>query len=242
MLSVFRFGYPLAFLDRQRVLRHLGNSLPDSDRLYTGKVVYRLEDRRDFVRVHAKDGTYFDGDLIVGADGVHSKVRAEMWRLADAHGMMGLEKHSWSRQCLRSMTADYGCVFGISSPHPNLAAGQQISCYNDGWSILSVVGKNGRLFWFLFFRLDQHYTYTNAPRFSSDEGIKRCEALAHEPYWQHTRFGEVWERRESFNTTVLQEFVLSKWHWNRIVCIGDSMHKVSSFLATCLLVSDNTTR
>lgn len=33
--------------------------------------------------VHTEDGHTYKGDLVVGADGVHSQVRAEMWRLAE---------------------------------------------------------------------------------------------------------------------------------------------------------------
>ncbi|KAJ5645424.1 hypothetical protein N7507_011435 [Penicillium longicatenatum] len=214
-----RFGFPLAFLDRQAVLQHLSASLPAADRLYCGKTVHHVESFESHVRVHVSDGTCFDGDLVVGADGVHSTIRTEMLRLTEADKS--------STQIPDSMTADYGCVFGISRPHLKLVAGQQISCYNDGWSILSVIGKNGRIYWFLFFRLDQRYTYTNAPRFSSDDGAKRCAKFGSEPYWQDITFGEVWERRETFNTTVLEEYVLSQWHWGRIVCLGDSVHKIA---------------
>lgn len=28
-------------------------------------------------------GVTYTGDLVVGADGIHSKVRSEMWRIAD---------------------------------------------------------------------------------------------------------------------------------------------------------------
>jgi 2-polyprenyl-6-methoxyphenol hydroxylase-like FAD-dependent oxidoreductase len=34
--------------------------------------------------VVTEDGAVYTGDLIVGADGVHSSIRSEMWRLADA--------------------------------------------------------------------------------------------------------------------------------------------------------------
>lgn len=34
-------------------------------------------------RVITEDGAVYDGHLIVGADGVHSRIRSEMWRLAD---------------------------------------------------------------------------------------------------------------------------------------------------------------
>lgn len=36
-------------------------------------------------RVITDDGAVYDGQLIVGADGVHSRIRSEMWRLADVH-------------------------------------------------------------------------------------------------------------------------------------------------------------
>ncbi|KAJ5928125.1 hypothetical protein N7466_007081 [Penicillium verhagenii] len=214
-----RFGFPLAFLDRQKVLEHLSGSLADASRLHCSKTVHRVEQRENNIRVHTTDGAYFDGDLVVGADGVHSTIRTEMLRLA--------EKRKTLAQSLSSITVEYGCIFGISKPHPNLKAGQQISCYNDGWSILSVIGKNGHIYWFLFFRLDQRYSYSDAPRFSSSEGAKQCETFASEPYWQQITFGEVWERRETFNTTVLDEYVLSRWHWGRIVCLGDSVHKIA---------------
>lgn len=29
------------------------------------------------------DGSVFTGDLVVGADGIHSRIRSEMWRLAE---------------------------------------------------------------------------------------------------------------------------------------------------------------
>lgn len=33
--------------------------------------------------VTCTDGTTYHGDIVVGADGVHSAVRSEMWRLAE---------------------------------------------------------------------------------------------------------------------------------------------------------------
>jgi FAD dependent monooxygenase len=35
------------------------------------------------VRVFTEGGAVYEGDLVMGADGVHSLVRKEMWRLAD---------------------------------------------------------------------------------------------------------------------------------------------------------------
>lgn len=125
------------------------------------------------------------------------------------------------------MRVQYACVFGISSPAPNVCAGQQITSYSHGRSILSVVGKHGRIYWFLFRRLSHDYHYGNAPRFSREDAIQYCTSLAREPYWQDTSFGDLWERRVMFNMTAVEEYVLKQWHYGQVVCIGDSAHKIA---------------
>lgn len=128
------------------------------------------------------------------------------------------------------MLAKYACVFGISSSVPNLSAGKQITCYNNSWSILSVIGKNDRVYWFLFRKLTHEYQYGSAPRYSTSDAVERCALLEQEPFWGETRFGDLWARRETFNMTVLEEYVLEQWYWGNIVCIGDSVHKVRFLL------------
>ncbi|KAL2856111.1 hypothetical protein BJX68DRAFT_263606 [Aspergillus pseudodeflectus] len=212
-----RFGYPLAFLDRQKVLELLGASLPCPDKLHVNANVFRVEELADGLRVHTASGACYDGDIVVGADGVHSVIRQEMWRLSGTS----------STREKKQMRVEYGCVFGISSALPNLPAGEQITCYNKGWSILSVVGKNGRLYWFLFYKLDRKYDYMTAPRISTEDAVRRCSALAREPFWQDITFGDVWGARETFNVTRLDEYVLPEWTYGNIICIGDSAHKIA---------------
>ncbi|KAL3471460.1 hypothetical protein BJX99DRAFT_237342 [Aspergillus californicus] len=219
-----RFGFPLAFLDRQKVLQHLADSLPDTGRVSTRQSVVKIQQYKNSTRVYTQDGSCFQGDLIVGADGVHSLVREEMWRLAAEAGSEIFRSPVKEKE---AMSVEYGCVFGISSAHPSLPAGRQITCYNDNWSILSVIGKDGRIFWFLFFKLDRKFTYSSAPRFSVAEATERCAGLAGETFWQETTFGDIWKRREVFNMTTLEEYVMPRWYWSNIVCIGDSMHKIA---------------
>jgi FAD dependent monooxygenase len=82
ILCISRFGYPLAFLDRQKVLELLGASLPCPDKLHVNTKVFRVDELADGLRVHTASGACYDGDIVVGADGVHSVVRQEMWRLS----------------------------------------------------------------------------------------------------------------------------------------------------------------
>ncbi|KAL4811695.1 hypothetical protein BDW67DRAFT_189433 [Aspergillus spinulosporus] len=216
-----RFGFPLAFLDRQKLLEILHKSLPADGRILTSKKVVQIQQYENHVTVRVEDNSCFNGDIVVGADGVHSKVRAEMWRLIKS------TDPDYTREGKKDMTIEYACVYGISSPHPGLQPGKQITCVNNGWSILSVIGKKGRTFWFLFIKLDKRYAYSAAPRFSAQDAFIFCEKLRNEVYWEAIKFGDIWDKREAFNMAPLEEVLFTHWHWGRIVCVGDSMHKIA---------------
>ncbi|KAJ5155046.1 orotidine-5'-phosphate decarboxylase [Penicillium coprophilum] len=218
-----RFGYPLAFLDRQKLLQILAAEPIQSSRVKLDHKVESIETSVDGVTVTTSNGHIYQGDLVVGADGVHSRVRAEMWRLANA------SHEDIFRSEDEVFTINYACIFGISSQVDQLDGGEQITCYNDGWSILSVIGQNGRIFWFLFIKLEKEYVYDGSheslPRFSRADARAHCERLAQEPVWKEVKFGQIWARCEVFQMTPLEEGLLGKWHWKNIICIGDSMHK-----------------
>jgi FAD dependent monooxygenase len=78
-----RFGYPIISLDRQKVLEVLFQSYPTRSNIMTNKRVTEVRLGADSASVLTDDGDVFEADLIVGADGVHSHIRSEMWRLAD---------------------------------------------------------------------------------------------------------------------------------------------------------------
>jgi 2-polyprenyl-6-methoxyphenol hydroxylase-like FAD-dependent oxidoreductase len=45
--------------------------------------VTRVSHEKDGVKVVTKTGAVFEGSMVVGADGIHSSIRKEMWRIAD---------------------------------------------------------------------------------------------------------------------------------------------------------------
>ena len=83
-LILLRSGYKAAFLDRQLVLQVLYNHIQQKQNVLLGKRLQSIEHREDVAVVHCVDGSVYKGDVIVGADGVFSTTRQEMWRLADA--------------------------------------------------------------------------------------------------------------------------------------------------------------
>lgn len=65
------------------VLKVLYENIKDKSKVLTGKRVQNVELKEDGVLVKTDDGSLYTGDILVGADGIHSLVRSEMWRLAD---------------------------------------------------------------------------------------------------------------------------------------------------------------
>lgn len=77
-----RTGYQLSFLDRRELIQLLYDNLRDKTRVLVGKELVEIEYRVEEVRVLTKDGAVYEGSIVVGADGVHSRTRSEMSRLA----------------------------------------------------------------------------------------------------------------------------------------------------------------
>ncbi|KAF7549510.1 hypothetical protein G7Z17_g6330 [Cylindrodendrum hubeiense] len=78
-----RHGYPITFLDRQMVIQVLYDNVRDKSKVLTNKRVQRVSMTDDGVVVKTSDGSSYKGDILVGADGIHSTVRGEMWKIAN---------------------------------------------------------------------------------------------------------------------------------------------------------------
>ena len=80
VLNHQRLGYPIMFCDRHHLLATLYNNIKDKNALLLGKRVSRIDHSQKTATVQCKDGSTYIGDIVVGADGVHSIVRHEMFR------------------------------------------------------------------------------------------------------------------------------------------------------------------
>lgn len=101
------------------VLQILYDHLHDQSKVQPGKRVAHIDHSQSGVKVVCQDGSQFEGDIVVGADGVSSKVRQEMWRIAD-----DTEPGSIPARDKTAMTSTYRCLFGIATPTRGIPPGR----------------------------------------------------------------------------------------------------------------------
>lgn len=119
-------------------------------------------------------------------------------------------------------------MFGISLPIPGLQSGEHINRYGDKFCVITFHGKGNRVFWFIIQKLDRAYTYPNAPRYSLKDAATLCSKLQNVTILDDISVGDLWKTREVASMTALEEGLFETWHFNRIVLLGDSIHKVGS--------------
>ncbi|KAH6871228.1 FAD-binding domain-containing protein [Thelonectria olida] len=215
-----RHGYPITFLDRQMVLQVLYNNIRDKTRVLTKKCVKRVNLTNDGVVVKTSDGSSYAGDILVGADGIHSSVRGEMWRIANQMSP------GWIPSSERSaVPCDYGCVFGISNPCEGIEAGASNSVFRKHESYVINGGPGGRVYWFYFFKLPRRVYGDDIPTYTKEDEKTLLKQRENDNITPTLKFKELLDKRISSVLVPLQEYVFKQWSYKRIITVGDSAHK-----------------
>ncbi|KAF7906736.1 hypothetical protein EAF00_001015 [Botryotinia globosa] len=215
-----RHGYPILFLDRQAVLKVLYDNIKDKSKVLTEKRLTKIEMNEKGVKAIMTDGSEFTGDILVGGDGIHSKTRSEMWRLAEEKipGYIPAGEDN-------ALPCDYSCIFGISNPIPGLEPGNLHSVFREQNSYLINGGPEGRVYWFYFFKHPTTLYGRDIPRYTKADEVAVLQAHENDPITPDISFKVLQDRKISSTLTALPEYVYKKWHFERIVTIGDSAHK-----------------
>ncbi|KAH7012377.1 FAD binding domain-containing protein [Macrophomina phaseolina] len=239
-----RHGYDGIFVDRQMVLRALFDHLKGKDKVLANKRVEKVSLQGSGVTVITKDGTSYQGDLLVGADGIHSNVRNEMWRIADqvSPGYIPASERT-------AMSCDYICMFGISVMKDFMHR-ETYSIFNKHTSMLILSGPSSRVYWFLFVKLDKTYYSADIPRYTKKDEQEFAAKYASFNVKEDATFADLYNARVSSVLTPLPEYVFKRWHFGRIITIGDAVHKFNpisgqggnSAIETAAILANNLTR
>lgn len=80
-------------MDRHFLVQTLFDRISDKSKILLAKRVSRIDHSHDCVSVQCRDGATYTGNVVVGADGVHSIVRNEMWRHMSVADPTSLKKN-----------------------------------------------------------------------------------------------------------------------------------------------------
>jgi 2-polyprenyl-6-methoxyphenol hydroxylase-like FAD-dependent oxidoreductase len=81
-IALGKFDVPALCTRRSDLLASLLSALP-CERIRLGRELTHLEQSRSGVRVHFSDGAVEEHDAVIGADGIRSRVRAELFGISD---------------------------------------------------------------------------------------------------------------------------------------------------------------
>ncbi|KAF8858030.1 FAD/NAD(P)-binding domain-containing protein [Acephala macrosclerotiorum] len=218
-----RLGYICGICERMQFLRSMYGQLMDKSKIRLSKKVSSIQHNSDSVTVKCQDGTEFTGEFVIGADGIHSRVREEMQRYAKKTGSPGLMDEDEKR-----ITAEYNCFFGISQNMPSLHPGDSHTSTDIDHSSLLLVGHHGLPLFFFFSKMPQKYIgVSNIPRFTKSQLHSQIEESRDFKVTGEVTLGDLMKETKSLSYFALEEANHEHWTFGRVVCLGDAIHKMT---------------
>lgn len=226
------------------LLSKLYQKIRRKDKILLQKRFVGFEQVNDGVRVTTQDGCTYEGDIVVGADGMHSAVRKHMHALAHSLSPGYFEKDEYSSKpctsyfccCARAdlislnrqgVPCAYKCIWGISHTTNAIKTGSLHVIMGQDRSYTLFTGPE-KLYWFLFVKNSQVEYGKGVPRtFGAEDEQRLAEQYFGDWLSDDETFGDVYKSKTISRLISLHEFQWKRWHFGRIMTIGDACHKVS---------------
>lgn len=202
---------------RADFIRILYNRLPQEAkaRILCNKKITATSSDENGVTVQCDDGTTHNGHILIGADGVHSRVRQSMRKLALEHDA----SLDWDAE--RPYTSTFKCLW-CTLPSV-LEPGQVRSTEAHHRTIWYIAGKD-KAWLTMNEKLDEP---TNAPAKYTEEDVAcMIESFADFQVTENHKLKDIYPLRlGEAGMTNLDEGIVRKWSWGRMVLVGDACHK-----------------
>lgn len=196
-------------------LLHESLSAADQARIYTDKQVTGISNENDGVEVRCGDGSVFRGTMVIGADGVHSKVRQSMRDLA-------IESSAPSINEDKPYLSEYKVLWCTFPREPCNEPGDTIEIHGRDLS-LQCLSSQKRSWLFIYEKLATptrervSYSQQDVEEFAGRHGeLAICE---------HLKVKDVFHKRHTAGMTNLEEGIVKHWSCGRMVLVGDACHK-----------------
>jgi 2-polyprenyl-6-methoxyphenol hydroxylase-like FAD-dependent oxidoreductase len=215
------YDQDILLLERRRLLRLLYDGLPDKAYIRTGAQVKTVTQDANGVEVVLADGTIEKGDMVLGCDGVYSRVRHCIWDHASA-----MDPRGSTEDDKKSIQTHWKCLVGTGPPEPGLGERDMTSTSDNRYSFLTLTQPD-RAFWFVFLKLDQPVVWPQRVSYTEHDAEELAQSLADHPVTESVVFGQLWKRRDRGVLIPIEEGVLKSWSSGRFVVAGDAAHKMT---------------
>ncbi|KAJ5476081.1 hypothetical protein N7475_001810 [Penicillium sp. IBT 31633x] len=215
---------PVIFMERCKALEVLHSHVRDKSKLHAQTAVVGYEETAQGVIVTTEDGEQHKGHILIGADGIHSKVRKLMAERISA------TDESVAREITEAFTSEYNCIFAVSRNDPKnqfLPDAMVHNVYYDGYSAVAAAGVHGLVFWFIFVKNSQLTRTPNCPRFTEEDAEACIQKYGSSQVGPGYTVKDLWNARVKGTMVPLEEGIIKQWSHNRVVLMGDSVHKVT---------------
>jgi 2-polyprenyl-6-methoxyphenol hydroxylase-like FAD-dependent oxidoreductase len=211
-----RFGAVSLCIHRADLLLSLSEPLPPES-LRTDASCIGFDEDADGVTARFAGGGRAHGDLLIGADGIHSQIRAQLFGAAPTR------------------YSGYTCWRGIARlQHAGVPRGESLSVLGHGAQAGLFHCGGGRMYWFV--------TRNSPPDRSDGPAGAKAAVLAAFERW-HPVFREVIEATEE--TSILKNDIVDRppmrrWGRGRVTLLGDAAHPTTPMLAqgACQAIED----
>lgn len=215
-------------MERKFWLKCLYNTIEDKSRIRANSGVASYVESEEGVEVTTESGEIIKGDILIGADGVHSHIRG---LIADKIESTDAAAAQRMRECYVST---YHAIFATSrnmNTKGELFLPERMvhNVYYQDASGVAAAGVKGLVFWFLFLKSDQVTKTPNTPRFTEEQTLATIAKYGNHALGPGYTYQDLWDSRVKADMVPLEEGVLqTKWNsGGRVVLIGDAVHKAT---------------
>lgn len=215
-------------MERKFWLSCIYNAIEDKSRIRANSGVASFIESAEGVEVTTESGEVLKGDVLIGADGVHSHIRGLLADKIEATDAAAAQR---MRECYVST---YHAIFATSrnvNTKGELFLPERMvhNVYYQGASGVAAAGVRGLVFWFLFLKSDQVTKTPNTPRFTEEQTLATIAKYGDHALGPGYTYKDLWDSRVKADMVPLEEGVLeTKWNsGGRVVLIGDAVHKAT---------------
>ncbi|GAP88795.1 putative FAD binding domain-containing protein [Rosellinia necatrix] len=207
-------GYPCMNFPRPALIQTLLDSLRAKEsKIRTGVGIDEIQMTEGGVRVLLSDGSVEDGSIIIGADGVHSRTRTIMHKLAEEAG-------DDFPKAEEPLVSNYQIMYGRAKYVPNAEIGHFYETH--GTYMSSQISADERRMHFGIYRKLPNPTTSLKKEYTEEEVAEFVEAFSDVMVMPKVSFSELYRNCEWTKLVNQPEGLLKRWHYGRIVLAGDA--------------------